>query len=259
VRAGADSSVSTWLAEKQRIDISGSLLAATGQAAKMPQRSYEAYLGIMQTLADVSAAEFDIWSMPTVDQLELPAKGAISLTVNVGEPYLSLELAYENHPGEFLFGAGGMGTVAAIGILAAIAIPAYQDYTVRAQVSEGLNLAAAVRASVAEDFASEGSLPTDRRDAGLDPAPESTSGLYVASIDVNDGTITIVYGNAANAAIYGDALTLTPYATAEGGLAWRCGYAAEPEGASAFGGRAGDASKRRTTTIDPKHLPALCR
>ena len=54
------------------------------------------------------------------DQLALPEKGAIGFSVNLGEPYLSLELSYENHPGELFFGNGGFASVAAIGILAAM-------------------------------------------------------------------------------------------------------------------------------------------
>ena len=245
VRAGADVSVAGWLADGQRIDTSGSLLAATGQVGKIPQRSYEAYLGIMQALADLSAAEFDIWAMPTVDQLRLPERGAISFSVNVGEPYLSLELAYD--------GGGAFGVVAVVGIMAAIAIPAYQDYTVRAQVSEGLNLAADVRAAVTEDFAREGSVPTDRADAGLAPDPETTSGLYVEAVDVTDGDITIYFGNAANELIYGQTLALTPYETGDGALVWRCGYAWEPEGARLVG------TGYAETTIEPKYLPSACR
>jgi type IV pilus assembly protein PilA len=231
------------------------LLAATGQVAKIPRRSYEAYLAVMQTLADFSAAELDIWAMPTADQLELPERGAMSFSVNVGEPYLSLELAYESYPGELFYGSGGFGAAVVVGILAAVAIPAYQDYTIRAQVSEGLNLAADVRAAVAEDFAREGSPPTDRSDAGMAPDPETTSGLYVAAVDVTDGAITIAYGNAANAALYGQTLTLTPYETADGALVWRCGYAAEPEGARLLGAGGGDAA----TTIEPRYLPSACR
>ena len=259
VRAGADSSVADWLAEKQRIDTSGSLFAATGEIAKMPRRSYEAYLGVMQALADVSAAELDLWAMPTADQLRLPERGAIGFSVNVGEPYLSLELTYENHPGELFFGAGGIGAVAALGIVAAIAIPAYQDYTIRAQVSEGLNLAAAVKAAVAEDFADEGSPPLDRGDAGLEPNADATFGRYVAAVDVAAGTITIVYGYDANAVIYEQTLALTPYETAELDVVWVCGYAAAPPGTRPLGTRAGNPAAKAVTTIESKYLPAACR
>ena len=248
VRAGAKIRVADWLATKQRIDTSASLLAATGSVPKMPRRTYEMYIGILQNLADLTEAKLDVWSMPTADQLALPEKGAVGFTINSGEPYLSLELSYENHPGELLMGGGGIGAVATVGILAAIAIPAYQDYTIRAQVTEGLNLAASVKVAVAESFATRGALPADRRAAGLAPAPQATSGRYVQGVDVSSGVITITYGRQANARIRGRKLTLTPSVTPGRDVAWRCASAPSLAGA-----------RPPTPGIDAKYLPATCR
>lgn len=257
VHAGAKARVADWLAKKQRVDMSTSLFAATGSVTKMPRRTYEMYIGILQNLADLTDAKFDAYSMPTADQLALPEKGAVGFSINSGEPYLSLELTYENHPGELLLGGGGVGAVATAGILAAIAIPAYQDYTIRAQVTEGLNLAAPVKASVAESFATRGALPKDRRAAGLPPSAKETSGKYVEAVDVSSGVITITYGNGANAKLRGKTLVLTPVVTPGRDIVWRCGNAPPPAGArppvpGAAGGRADSA-------IEAKYLPAVCR
>jgi type IV pilus assembly protein PilA len=93
-----------------------------------------------------------------------------------------------------------MIVVAIIGILAAIAIPAYQDYTIRAQVTEGLNLADAVKTGVAEYYANNGTWPVGL--VGANPALGYTSlpsGKYVASVNVATGTINITYGLQSNA------------------------------------------------------------
>jgi type IV pilus assembly protein PilA len=128
-----------------------------------------------------------------------------------------------------------MIVVAIIGILAAIAIPAYQDYTIRAQVSEGLNLAGGAKAAVSEYTMDRGRFPTDNNLAGISGSTD-INGKYVTQVNVVSGVITVTYGNEAHALLATNTLVLTPTTNA-GSVEWDC----------AGGG------------ILAKHLPAACR
>jgi type IV pilus assembly protein PilA len=128
-----------------------------------------------------------------------------------------------------------MIVVAIIGILAAIALPAYQDYTKRAHVSEGLSLAGGAKASVTEFFSSMARFPASNDSAGLAAAAE-IKGNAVSKVEVVGGLITITYNEKVE---NNSTLELSPVSGA-GSVQWRC--------------KAGT-----THPVQAKWLPANCR
>ena len=143
-----------------------------------------------------------------------------------------------------------MIVVAIIAILAAIALPAYQDYTIRAQVGEGPINAAALKTSVAEYYADRGGWPADNAILGI---TSPVQGSYVLDITNNGGQLVITYGNNANAKILASTMFLTAAANANGDIAWICGNrtlsaAFSPAAAPGGGG-----------TVPLKYRAANCR
>jgi type IV pilus assembly protein PilA len=139
-----------------------------------------------------------------------------------------------------------MIVIAIIGILAAIAIPAYQDYLVRSQVSEGLSLADGAKTAIAEFAGNKGTWPSTNASAGL-AAAASITGNYVSSLNVGTqaGQIRVTFSSnapqKANAAINGLVLSVSAFTTA-GSVQFRC---------SPFGANG--------TTVPNKYLPSTCR
>lgn len=111
-----------------------------------------------------------------------------------------------------------MIVVAIIGLLAAIAVPSYQDYTVRAQVTEALSLAASYKSGVVDYYSTTSAFPSNLTNIG-----STTSGKYVGSMVITSGggavSITATMGNSANPAIRGNTFIM---ASADGGAQWTC-------------------------------------
>lgn len=125
------------------------------------------------------------------------------------------------------------------------------------QVSEGLSLAAAAKAAVAEFVLNSGKAPADRTEAGMTPNPADTTGKYVESIDIVSGVVAITYGNLAHPALQGMILTLAPYVAADGSLIWVCGYRSPPPEPRALSTRAGRVPPG--STLPPDFTPTACR
>lgn len=122
-----------------------------------------------------------------------------------------------------------------LAILAAIAIPAYQNYLIRAQVAEGVTLARGAETAVAGYLGSSGSLPADNAAAGLADA-DTLSGRYVSSVQVQNGSVIVTFGDRASQTIAGDHLVFQPYGSSHA-MQWRCG----------------------SPDIQAKYLPLTCR
>jgi type IV pilus assembly protein PilA len=153
-----------------------------------------------------------------------------------------------------------MIVVAIIGILASMAIPVYQTYSIRAQVAEGLNLAAPAKAPILATFLDQGEAPATRAAAGLTANATDTVGNYVQSLDVTNGVIVVTFGYRAHAAIAGQTLTLTPYETGENGVVWRCGLASAPAGLQLLGTSGGGvAAVYIAPTLPAEYMSASCR
>lgn len=153
-----------------------------------------------------------------------------------------------------------MIVVAIIGILAAIAIPAYQNYTIRSQVTEGLSLADGWKTSISEYYAQNGAFPTCSTTAAAGKAgcvavTGATAGKYVSSVTVQaaapGGQIQIVYGVQANAKLNGLILDLSPGLDSNQDVIWVCGKAAIPASETVAGPADG-------TTVPAAYLPTSC-
>lgn len=153
-----------------------------------------------------------------------------------------------------------MIVVAIIGILAAIAVSSYQTYTIRAQVSDGLNIATNAKAPIVDAFVNDGTPPTNRLAAGMSANATDTASNYVTAVEVQDGTVEVRYGNRANAAIAGTSLFLVPYETNNLGVVWVCGNAAPPAGTAPMGTQSGGSTAfLGVTTVPERYLPSSCR
>ncbi|HFC6262559.1 TPA: pilin [Neisseria meningitidis] len=148
-----------------------------------------------------------------------------------------------------------MIVIAIVGILAAVALPAYQDYTARAQVSEAILLAEGQKSAVTEYYLNHGKWPGGNSDAGVASSSE-IKGKYVKEVEVKNGVVTAtMLSSGVNKEIQGKKLSLWAKRQ-DGSVKWFCGQPVT---------RADNATNNDVTAangtdkIDTKHLPSTCR
>ncbi|MBH6138992.1 pilin [Neisseria meningitidis] len=146
-----------------------------------------------------------------------------------------------------------MIVIAIVGILAAVALPAYQDYTARAQVSEAILLAEGQKSAVTEYYLNHGEWPANNSSAGVASTATDIKGKYVKEVKVEKGVITAeMKSSGVNKEIQGKKLSLWAKRQ-DGSVKWFCGQPVTRDATDA------DVTADSGNEIDTKHLPSTCR
>ncbi|HFB9304443.1 TPA: pilin [Neisseria gonorrhoeae] len=150
-----------------------------------------------------------------------------------------------------------MIVIAIVGILAAVALPAYQDYTARAQVSEAILLAEGQKSAVTEYYLNNGEWPKDNTSAGVANPASNIKGKYVQKVEVNNGVVTATMASSnVNKEIKDKRLSLWAKRQ-DGSVKWFCGQPVKRESNNADADDVTD--DKNNNGIDTKHLPSTCR
>ncbi|HEZ4007090.1 TPA: pilin [Neisseria meningitidis] len=151
-----------------------------------------------------------------------------------------------------------MIVIAIVGILAAVALPAYQDYTARAQVSEAILLAEGQKSAVTEYYLNHGIWPGNNTSAGVATSSE-IKGKYVKSVEVKNGVITAeMKSSGVNKEIQGKKLSLWAKRQ-DGSVKWFCGQPVTRDDTATDVAAAAAANGKTADNINTKHLPSTCR
>lgn len=225
--------VKQWLTKEQRIDPTRALILASKRSEGVPAFMYDINLQILEFLGDLAGRPIDMFALPTAREADLPKYGAFSFQLDTSASDMALEVSFENNPAEVFFtGGGGMAAVASLGIVAAIAIPAYEDYTVRAKVAEGLLAVTPLKVKVQDVYAKKKRFAGPKQSAAIIEKIDSEI-LEGTDYDPKTGTITLYF----NLPQMGDLNTITLVPEIAGDqLSWSC-----------------------SGTINNKWLPKSCR
>ncbi|MEE7618563.1 pilin [Neisseria meningitidis] len=149
-----------------------------------------------------------------------------------------------------------MIVIAIVGILAAVALPAYQDYTARAQVSEAILLAEGQKSAVTEYYLNHGEWPANNSSAGVATSASDIKGKYVEKVEVKNGVVTAeMKSSGVNKEIQGKKLSLWAKRQ-DGSVKWFCGQPVTRDKADKADDGVTAANDKQ---IDTKHLPSTCR
>ncbi|MFK8012606.1 MAG: pilin [Marinicellaceae bacterium] len=204
--------LSHWLTSQQ-VDWDSSIFAYSAEVRDIQRDSYHTYLTVVHFLANFVNLEIDLFAFPTAQQLQLPNKGRFGFAMDSSNDAMTLRLSYEYSLFESMSVTSTYLSLVVIGVLGAYAIPAYEDYSVRAKVSEKLFYANSDKAMISEYFIEHSTFPSS----------EFTSQVFTQSEDKlynpKNGELTIYISENGSTSEW---IKLTPKITESGDLTWQC-------------------------------------
>ena len=235
VAGTAGPSVGLWLRDEIGLDGSDAVLALAARVSGVPRLYYAMHLRLLQYLGDALERPVDLFALPTARQAAVPVEGRYALQLGSSAERLSLELLYESNPLELLFAGNSTTTLIAAGVITAVAIPAYQDYRIRARVGTGLQAGDTLRQALQAHHERTGRFPDPAEfEALARGVVERSEVLGAARFDPQRNRLVLTL--AAPPTLVGKTLTLSARPD-NGALDWRCS----------------------SEDIAPRYLPARCR
>ncbi len=215
-------SLKTFLKNDLQLDWDHALMAWATESEYVSRNAYHTYLEILSFIGTLAKSDVDLFNFPTAQDLSLPQKGRFGMSLNSAPNHLSLKVSYEYSVLESISGSGGMFVVAMIGIVAAYAVPAYRDYTLRANAGQCLAFMNGAKLAVSERWVATNNLSSINSNAtAFLVEPDAISGKNVKSVTVSSpGVITCIIGGP-DSAISNRTITQTPHES-EGSLIWEC-------------------------------------
>lgn len=212
----SNSTLNDWL-NAHEVNWNGGLLSLLMESEKLPRRLYRLHLDSLQRLSSLAGVDANMFSMPLAEDLQLPQQGRLGFQFGMSAENIRFQLDYEESLSDYLFGSGSLAGIAAVGVVAAIAVPAYQNYAIRAEVSETLLTTAALKLPLAEFYIANGRFPdeTEAEEYYLDVAGAEIS------FNAEQQVIEITFYTDTSE-LDGKTIWLIPETYEESILGWQC-------------------------------------
>jgi len=216
-RHKSNTTIAQW-SQSQAMSRNESTVSIAANAENLPRKAYHMYLAAIQSLSDIAGVEPNLVALPLAEDLGLADSGRLGMALNTGKTSTSLTFEYDQTPMDYLSGGNAVATVAVMGVLAAVAIPAYQDYTYRARVSGALFAASQLKFELLEYYIENGALPSTESGEYFEVENDEAA-IY---FDPEAGVIKIVYAEGVDGGLSGAELNLVPVVSDGDSIEWVC-------------------------------------
>ncbi len=216
--------IGKWLVNKQKQSTNKSIMLLSTKVNSSPRHMYYMYLQMLQMIGDMVDYPVELANLPSAWELDLPKEGSFGLKIDLDKEFIAFELLFESNPFEFIAGTN-MTTVAVVGILAAIAIPAYNDYAIRAKVAMGISYGELYKTEVNKYYLKYKKFP-DQQALASAPFKDlvvlsklSSQGIRYANVEPQSGKVVIRF---TGKKLWGASIILSPIVEKGSLVRWQC-------------------------------------